>query len=215
MASIRKRSQHAAIALVAAATLAGCGGTGPQPRQTGKFADSFAELLDLKLSDPDLNDFEHQVYLRAKETERIAQADYDEAFAKYSTCMSERGKPVSLKKLKNGLYYENPALLEPGESLDAAMDVVSSCQKGTIGSLAEMFAFQQGNPELLRDPDEAAFRCLEGSGLVPDGYSFGQFSKSMNEPKPGGGRLKDMPFDFKSDDVQACLVGAGIALAIE
>ncbi|MDQ4501621.1 hypothetical protein [Sinomonas sp. ASV322] len=205
----------AACALIATIALAGCAADQPHSEAGSKIAGSFAELLDLKLAQPNLNDFEREVYRRAKEKGRIAQADYDEAYSRYSACMSERGEPVALKKLPNGLYYEKAAPLKPGQSLEQAMDIVSACQKITTGYLPEMFAFQQGNPELLRDPDEAAYRCLERSGLVPDGYSLQQFTRSMNEPKAGGGsRLKDMPFDFKSDDVQACLVGAGIALAV-
>ncbi|WP_415856848.1 hypothetical protein [Sinomonas sp. G460-2] len=153
---------------------------------------SLLALLDLKRSHPDLNDFERQVYLRAKETGRITQADYDEAYARYSECMTTAGKPVELRKLKNGLYYEKLAPISSDESTEQVMMVVSSCQKSTTGYLPER------------------------SGLVPDGYSLEEYTKTMQNPKPGGGsRLSDMPFDFKSDDVQACLIGAGIALAIE
>ncbi|MEA5453684.1 hypothetical protein SPF06_03020 [Sinomonas sp. JGH33] len=209
------RRHRVTAAILAVISLVGCGSNAAQTRASGKIAGSFEELLDFKLSRSDLNDFEREAYMRAKETGRIAQADYDEAYARYADCMSERGDPVTLKKLPNGLYQEKAAPLKPGQSLEQSMDIVSACQKITVGYLPEMFAFQQGNPELLRDMDEAAYRCLERSSLVPEGYSLEQFSKSMNEPEPGGGsRLNDMPFDFKSDDVQACLVGAGIALGV-
>lgn len=196
--------------------LSSCGTGGPHPRATGKFAGSFGELLDLKLSQSDLNDFEREAYLRAKETGRIAQADYDEAYARYSECMTAGGKRVELSKLKNGLYREKLAPLRSDESTEEAMTVVSSCQRSTTGYLPEMFGIQQGNPELLWNSDEVAYRCLERSGLVPDGYSLEKYANTMQNPKPGGGsRLNDMPFDFKSDDVQACLVGAGISMSVE
>lgn len=197
-------------------SITGCSATESQPRPTGKFADSFAELLDLKLSHSDLNDFEREVYLRAKEVGRIAQADYDEAYARFSECMTAGGKPVELRRLKNGLYHEKLAPVNSGESTEQVMMVVSSCQKSTTGYLPEMFRIQQGNPELLWNSDEVAYRCLERSGLVPEGYSLEEYTKTMQNPNPGGGsRLKNMPFDFKSDDVQACLVGAGISLSVE
>lgn len=196
--------------------LTACGVAEPHLRPTGKFAGSFAELLDQALSRQNLNDFEREAYLRAKETGRIAQADYDEAYARYSRCMTEGGKPVELKKLKNGLYREKLAPLRSDESTEEAMTVVSSCQRSTTGYLPEMFGIQQGNPELLWNSDEVAYRCLERSGLVPDGYSLEKYTNTMQNPKPGGGsRLDDMPFDFKSDDVQACLVGAGISMSVE
>ncbi|MEA5453686.1 hypothetical protein SPF06_03030 [Sinomonas sp. JGH33] len=96
------RRHRVAAAILAVISLAGCGSNVAQTRPSGKIAGSFEELLDFKLSRSDINDFERDVYKRAKETGRIAQADYDEAYARYADCMSERGYPVTLKKLPNG-----------------------------------------------------------------------------------------------------------------
>jgi hypothetical protein len=213
----RPRSRTVTIIFVTAVlALTGCGDAGSSQRRTGKIAGSFAELLDQRLSYEDLNDFEREAYQRAKETGRIAQADYDEAYTRYSECMAAAGKPVRLRKLKNGLYHEKGMSISPHETTEDVMAVVSSCQKSTTGYLPELFALQQGNPDLLWNSDEVAFRCLERSGLVPDGYTLEKYTNSMQNPRPGGGsRLDDMPFDFKSDDVQACMVGAGISMTVE
>ncbi|MEA5453685.1 hypothetical protein SPF06_03025 [Sinomonas sp. JGH33] len=195
-------------ALLAIAALAGCAANKPEFTPPRKLAGSFEELVDQTLALPGINDFEREVYRRAKETGRIAQADYDEAYSMLSACLSEGGEPIMLRRLKNGIYRIQTTPLSPGESLEQAMDVVSACQRTTTGYIPELFKIQQINPELIGDSIEAEYRCLEQSGLIREEYSLEEFRKSQHEPPPPGKRsTDDMPFDFYSDEAQSCLLG--------
>ncbi|WP_415856849.1 hypothetical protein [Sinomonas sp. G460-2] len=194
--------------MLAVATLAGCTAGTPDRTPPRKLAGSFEELLDRTLARPGINDFERGVYQRAKETGRIAQADYGEAYSRLSTCASEGGEPITLRRLKNGIYRVRTTPLSPGKSLDQAMDVVAACMKTTTGFIPELFQIQQINPDLLGDSFEAEYHCLERSGLIPEGYSVEKYRKSQLEEPPLGKRsTDDMPFDFESDEVQSCLLG--------
>ncbi|MDQ4501622.1 hypothetical protein [Sinomonas sp. ASV322] len=181
-----------------------------------KLAGSFTELIEDYLSRPSSNDFEREVFERARATGRIDQADYDEAFSRYSQCMADGGKPITLRRLPNGLYWEGNVRVNAGESSEQVEALALSCAQTAKGFIPEAFGIQQENRELAGDPYEVAYRCLERSDLVRDGYSLEQFRKGFREPKVGGGSsLADMPFDFKSDEVQACLVGANMSVAVQ
>jgi len=199
---------RAATAFLVLLALAACTADNSGPESSRKLAGSFEELLDQRLSLPDLNDFEREVYTRAKETGQISQADYDEAYSRFTACMAEGGEPITLQKLKNGVYRIKTTPLDPGESLEQAMDVVSACQKTTTGFIPELFQIQQVNPDLLGDSFEAEYRCLERSGLIPESYSLEKYKKSqLEQPPPGKRSTDDMPFDFQADEVQSCLLG--------
>lgn len=198
----------AVLAALCLLTLTSCTAGQPEQGPPRKLAESFSELLDQRLSLPRINDFEREVYERAKKTGRIEQADYDEAYSRFASCMSEGGKPIKLRKLKSGLYRITNAPLDPGETTEHAMTIVSACQDVTTGFIPELFQIQQVNPQLIGDGFEVTYRCLERAGLVPDGYSLDQFKKSQREAPPPGKRSTDeMPFDFESDEVQSCEVG--------
>lgn len=200
--------RHVACGLLAVAALAGCSAASTEHNSSRKLAESFEELVDQTLVLPEINDFEREVLLRAKETGRIAQADYDEAYSRFTACLSESGEPVTLRRLKNGIYRVKTTPLSPGKSLDQAMDTVSACSKTTVGYIPELFHIQQINPELLGDSFEAEYRCLERSGLIPEDYSLEKYKKSLLEQPPAGKRsTDDMPFDFQADEVQSCLLG--------
>lgn len=205
------------VVLTSALTLvlSGCGtqSSGSPPR---RLAESFSELIDSYLSHPASNDFEREVFERARATGRIDQADYDEAFSRYTHCMASGGKPITIKRLPNGLYWEGNVTVYPGESSEQVENLALNCARTSKGFIPEAYGIQQENRELTGDPFEVAYRCLERSDLVPPGYSAKQFAKGFREPKVGGGSsLDDMPFDFKSDEVQACLVGANMSVAVQ
>ncbi|MEA5453688.1 hypothetical protein SPF06_03040 [Sinomonas sp. JGH33] len=200
--------RHTASALLTVVALAGCVSVTPDQTPPRKIAGSFDELLDHRLSLPDLNDFEREVYQRAKESGRISQADHDEAYSRLSACMTESGKPITLRKLKNGLYRITSTPLDPNESTEHAIAIISSCEDSTTGFIPELFQIQQVNPELIGDSFEVTYRCLERAGLVPDGYSLERFKKAQLEPPPPGKRsTDDLPFDLNSEDFQACEIG--------
>lgn len=207
------RLSLAVFTLLGVVALTACSGE-PSPAQPRKIAGSFEELLAHRLSLPNLNEFERGVYKRAMETGRINQADYHDAFARFSACMSEHGKPIALKKLKNGLYRWEIPPLAPDETADQVLDAASGCQSTTTGYIPELFQIQQVNSELLADPHEVAYRCVVRAGLLPSGYSIEQFTAAVfPQPVPGKARThSDTQLDVMSDDVQACLIGAGITV---
>ncbi|MCA4131278.1 hypothetical protein [Arthrobacter sp. M4] len=174
-------------------------------------ASNFLVLIDEAFSHPLLSEFDVEVLKRAKATGRIAQADYDEAFSRYEHCMAASGEPVKLKKFSNGLYDVKPTPLSPGESIESVMQIVTNCTKGTIAVLQGLYATQQGNPLLLQNPYEVAYKCLESQGLVDSSFSFKKFAETLNTPpSTPGPRNLSLPFDLYSEEAQGCFVGAGM-----
>ncbi|MGP0224503.1 hypothetical protein [Paenarthrobacter sp. NCHU4564] len=176
-------------------------------------ASNFSELVDNALKDPTLQEFDRDVLERAKASGRINQADYDEAYGRFAQCMATAGKPVKLTKLSNGLYRIDNTPLADGESVQTAMSVMVKCQEGTINEIGELFGIQQGNPELLANADEVAYKCLNTKGLLDTEFSQEDFVKALNEPRNEDTNLQDrLPFDPYTDEAQACFVGANIVI---
>lgn len=174
-------------------------------------ADNFAELIDQALTSPRLQEFEREVLKRAKETGRIEQADYDEAYDRFAKCMEVGGEPVKLKKFGNGLYKVDTTPLSEGETLESARAVVDACSAGTLNHLAALYGTQQGNPKLLANPYEIAYECLEVKGIVSSDFAFEEFTDVLRSPGREGSSLDErMPFDIYGDEAQACFVGAGL-----
>ncbi|MFE4195857.1 hypothetical protein ACFRJ9_08325 [Paenarthrobacter sp. NPDC056912] len=173
-------------------------------------------MVATALNDPTLQEFDRDVLERAKVSGRIEQADYDEAYSRFAQCMATSGKPVTLKKLSNGLYRIENTPLADGESVQTAMSIVTQCEKGTTNEVGELYGIQQGNPELLANPYEIAHKCLEAEGIVDSTFSHEDLRKIMGSPGSPGSTLEDrLPFDPYSDEAQACFVGANMALGKE
>jgi hypothetical protein len=186
-------------------------GDAPWSVRGGHIADNFAELVDQALTSPRLEEFEREVLERAKKAGRIEQADYDEAYARFATCMEVGGEPVKLKKFGNGLYKVDTTPLSEGETLESAIAVLDACSAGTVNHLAALYGTQQGNPRLLANPYEVAYECLEAKGIVASDFPFEEFAEVLRTPGSEGGSLDDrMPFDIYADEADACFVGASI-----
>ncbi len=182
-------------------------------RTQGKhLAGSFRDHIDEALRNPLIQDFERGVLERARESGRIEQADYDEAYSRYSQCMEAVGKPVRLKKLSNGLYRVDPSPKSDAESVEAYMQVENSCSKPTILFIANLYGIQQGNPKLLANPYEIAYRCLEAKSLLTPAFSFEEFVGQFQGPGSNGSKLDNLPFDAFDDEAQACFLGANMVI---
>lgn len=206
-----------ASAIVAACVLpmvAACSGDGQASSERRVIAQSFSELVSTALADPRLQDFDREVLERAERTGRIEQADYDEAYSRFAQCMETSGEPVTLTKLSNGLYRVANTPLAEGETVESAMSIVTKCSEGTTSRLGELYSIQQGNPELLANPYEIAYKCLELKGLVDSGLPLEEFQKTFSSPGDKESPLQSrLPFDPYNDDAQACFVGANMTIA--
>jgi hypothetical protein len=179
-----------------------------------RIAEDFSELVSTALADPNLQEFDREVLERAKTTGRIEQADYDEAYSRFAQCMETSGKPVVLTKLNNGLYQVENTPLSEVETIESAMSIVNKCSEGTTNRLGELYSIQQGNPELLSNPYEIAYRCLESKGILDSQVPLAEFQKTLSSAGSEGSSLEDrLPFDPYSDEAQACFVGANMTIA--
>jgi hypothetical protein len=206
-----------ASAFVVASALplvAACAGGDQGSSERRHIAENFSELVTTALGDSSLQEFDREVLERAERTGRIEQADYDEAFSRFAQCMETAGKPVTLTRLSNGLYRVGNTPLSVGETVESAMSVVTRCSEGTTNRLAELYGIQQGNPELLANPYEIAYNCLESKGLVGNDLPLAEFQNRFRAAGDEESTLEDrMPFDLYSDDAQACFVGANMTIA--
>ncbi len=201
------------LGLVTVLPACSSGGPGEPWKVQGRHvANNFTELIDSALSAPNLQEFERSVLVHARQTGRLEQADYDEAYRRFADCMEVSGEPVKLKKLSNGLYRMDTTPLSPGETLESAAAVVSKCSNGTITHIANLFGIQQGNPELLFNPYEIVFKCLEAKAIVSPSLTFEKFAEVFNSPDSKGAWSESLGFDVFDDEAQACFIGANITL---
>ncbi|MFJ6230218.1 hypothetical protein ACIQF8_09540 [Pseudarthrobacter sp. NPDC092184] len=193
--------------------IAACSGSDQGNSERRVIAENFSELVSTALGDPNLQEFDREVLERAERTGRIEQADYDEAYSRFAQCMETSGEPVNLTKLSNGLYRVENAPLSDGETIESAMSTVTTCSEGTISRLGELYSIQQGNPELLANPYEIAYKCLESKGLVDSDLPLEEFQKAFRSEGDGESSLEErMPFDPYGDEAQACFAGANMSI---
>lgn len=194
---------------------AACSGGDQGGSERRHIANNFTELVVNALKDPTLQEFDREVLERAKNSGRIEQADYDEAYSRFAHCMATSGKPVTLTRLSNGLYRIENTPLSDGESVESAMSLVTKCQQGTTNEVGELYGIQQGNPELLANPYEIAHKCLEAKGMVDSTFSAEDLRKAIGSERSGGGSAlgDSLPFDAHGDEAQACFIGANMTIA--
>lgn len=207
-------------ALVAAAPAPRHGhGHGHGPRhghhhghEPARIADSLVELIEPELARDDLSTFERDVLQRAVDTGRIEQADYDEAVDRYLACMSDAGFAETRRRLLNGL--DQLTLVQP-DGVDgtayllAYIDAADVCATGTTKRVEAYFALQQGNPDLLADPFEAAVRCLAAYGLVDARVTARRLERLLTSG------VDAAPFDVMSLEAQTCFLGVGLAVVVD
>ena len=93
------------------------------------------------------------------------------------------------------------------------MAVVTKCTQGTTSALGELFSIQQGNPELLADPYEVAYKCLMKEGDIGSTFSLDDFKNAMRSSKAEETPFEDrVPFDPYNDRAQTCFLGANMTI---
>jgi hypothetical protein len=172
-----------------------------------KVAGSLTELFERQLeheSDP----FVVDVLERAIESGSITQGDYDAAHAMYDRCMSDLGHELDYERRKNGTLAETGPFPDSQDELDAFSDDAEGCAE-QIAPIESLFATQNGNPELLADPETQVVRCLADRGLTPDSYDEDTFRSDLE-------RLADspFPFDVNSSEAQECFENAGFGIQV-
>lgn len=209
-----RRTMRTAIAFTGAMAvmvlIAGCvttegeydgGSTGEE-----KLAGSLSELFEQALDD-ETNPFVIDVLDRAIETGKIAQEDYDEAHRLYRVCMSDAGYEESYEQLANGSYKIAPPALDGQEAVEEYMSVGSDCSD-ELAPVESLFILQQGNPDLLADPEQVVVQCLNEAGLVGADYTAEDFREDRDA------RFQQAPYDPMSAEAQECFSNAGFSISV-
>ena len=173
-----------------------------------KVAGSLTELFEQQLeheSDP----FVIDVLERAIESGSITQSDYDAAHAMYDRCMSDLGHELNYERRKNGTLAETGPFPDSQDELDAFSDDAEGCA-GQLAPIESLFTIQNGNPELLADPETQVVRCLADRGLTPDSYDEDAFRSDLDELAES-----PFPFDVNSPEAQECFENAGLGVQVE
>ncbi len=204
----RRRWAALAAALCATAAVAGC--TPAAIREGGTLAPSFAALIEHDLARGDLTEFETEVLARASERGTISQSDYEAAHERYRNCTALRGITTTQQRYPNGLIHSTPPAPDDRFTIDDLADANVSCAVGTIAAIDQLYSVQQGNPDLLRDRNEAGAVCLVREGIAPESFSRDDFATAFDGP--GFRDYGSLPFDVKDERVHMCLYVAGIVI---
>ena len=220
---LRGRGPVRALAVAALATLVvllgACsspsGAAGPSSAPSGgqKLAPSLVALFQQTLDrdSAKLSGFERDVLTRAVASGKISALDYEEAFNRRSSCMTDAGYRDHATKMPNGLYQlspQPPAGKDPQKWMEAWADADKRCATGNLIVIESLYRIQQGNAELLSDPMEVAARCLVSAGLAPATYTAAQLKGWLET------QSTTPPFDPKDPKAQSCFSNAGIAVGI-
>lgn len=167
-------------------------------------------MFDQYLAKDTLSTFERDVLQRAKKNGKISAEDYENAHRQQVSCVEAAGWKPTYKKLPNGLYQS--LSLEPlpnsQEQVDKYMEASSQCSEGVSKVIEALYGVQQGNPELLSDPYEAAVACLRKAKLVEANYT----GKKLEDALTNDSAQSKLPFDAEDGTVQGCFAGAGLAV---
>lgn len=201
-------------ALALAATgMVGCSGS-TQPAQHASatsgqevLAGSMTELFQQYLAEEEPTDFERGVLERAVSTGQISQADYDEAFNRYTQCTSDLGFDEKWTKLSTGLYQITPPTFADQAAADVYAEQSTDCADGTVMMIEALFAQQQANPNLLADPRAVAVQCLLEGGFVDASYTVDDFDQDIADPP-------NASFDVANTEANTCLSSAGFSVAV-
>ncbi|VTR75866.1 hypothetical protein [Cellulomonas hominis] len=179
------------------------------PADTGgeRLATSLTALFEQELEDAELSEFERDVFERAVATGEISDADYEEAFARFDRCVRDLGYEQVAEKASNGIYRITPPDLADEAAVEEYLERTGDCAEHTTMRIEALYAQQQVNPDLLADPAAVAAGCLVDLGAVPADYDAEAFERDFD------GDLDAASFDAQDPEVQACLHGAGYAVA--
>lgn len=207
-----------ALAMVAV-LLAACSGGAPSsqpstsPGTGEKIAPSLVALFQQTLdrNSATLSDFERDVLTRAVANGKISALDYEEAFDRRTSCMSDAGYHDEAVKLPNGLYQltpKPPSDSDPKAWMNAWADADKRCATGNLIIIEGLYRIQQGNSDLLADPLEVATQCLIKEGLAPATYTAEQLKDWLETQRA------QPPFDPSGPKAQTCFSNAGIGVGI-
>jgi hypothetical protein len=214
----RQRSLALGLGVLAVASLAltACSssdepGAGKSPVAGEKLAPSLVAIFEQRLEEPNLSDFEREVYERAVETGEISAVDYEEAFNRYQACMLDLGYEDTWVKGPDGIFQITPpaSIIQGGpEAAEEYMEKGTDCADGTTMRIEANYSQQQNNADLLADPREVAIQCLVEIGAVPADYSPDDLDAELK------GDLQKASFDMAEPNANQCLRGAGFAVAL-
>lgn len=210
MESLANRRGFAVLAVAGALVLSGCQQmTGSAPENTGeeRLAGSLVEMFEQKLA-VQTNSFVIDVLERAIGSGAIAQADYEEAHRLYRQCMEDAGYREAFEQQANGVVQITPPKLDGEDAVKKYMRIGSECSD-ELAPIESLFVVQQGNPELLAEPEEVVARCLMKAGLVGPDYAADDFRADLDQA------FASAAFDPSSDAAQTCFSGAGYAIKLE
>lgn len=215
----RSRCIAAIVLAIVAVLLAGCSGSAPSGEPTPtpgageRIAPSLVALFQQTLdrNSATLSDFERDVLTRAVADGKISALDYEEAFSRRTSCMSDAGYHDDAVKLPNGLYQltpKPPTDSDPKAWMEAWADADKRCATGNLIIIEGLYRIQQGNSDLLADPLQVAAQCLIKEGLAPATYTAEQLKDWLET------QSAQPPFDPSDPKAQTCFSNAGIAVGI-
>lgn len=211
-ATVRSAGIATSMLLLGTLVLAGCSSTAPEtapPTAQERLAGSLTELFEQQLQNPNLSDFERDVFERAIDSGEIPQSDYDEGFNRYEQCVSDLGYEDTWTKQPNGVYRITPPPLKGQEAVDEYMSQTAECADGTTMRIEAMFIQQQSNPDLNADQRVVAIQCLLEAGFVDASYTTEDFDADLESG------FQDATFDVASTEANTCLYNAGYAIAVQ
>ncbi len=196
--------------LGALAAITGCAAYEP-PSPGGKLASSYIALIEEDLVSGNLSEFETELLKRAKDRGTISQSDYEAAHDRYRECMARRGITAEERRYPNGIIHSTPPGPDDASTIDDLADADFICAVGTIAAIDQLYSVQQGNPDLLRDRNEAGAACLVREGIAPASFSREDFATAFDGPGRSSA-WSSLPFDVRDERVHMCLYVAGIVI---
>ncbi|WP_156366554.1 hypothetical protein [Microbacterium sp. No. 7] len=159
----------------------------------------------------EMSDWDRAVLERARETGQISHADYLEGVGLYEDCMAAAGIPLVRTDHPNGLVELQPGAVPAGDDGDEQLLRTNhECMSETYGTTQDLYGFQRGNPDLLRDSAEVVVRCLADAGVIDDQFDRDDFqARVLDDFSP-----ERLPFDIMDAQVQSCLYGAGMSFLV-
>lgn len=149
-----------ALALIivgASANLSACAATmAVEPGRVDRVREDFPRM--------ELSEFETGVFADGQ----VSQAEYDEAYNLWKSCVEGRGVTVSVERDKWGLYREATTLpkeLATEERMHQDSIISQECERGTYLLVEAVYRDQVLNPE-SRDWNDGIVSCLIDRGIV-------------------------------------------------
>lgn len=165
--------------LVVATSVVGCT-SDPEPSTSLPPAD----VLTVEFAKENAtSDFEREALADGE----VSHAEYVEANQLWLDCMEQEFPPggnpsVGVRERSDGLieYYLTSVSADDQDRFDQWN---STCEVGTTALVATLYNDSVTNP--TEEPFEAIiFACLEGKGLIPDGYTVEDFTRDFNSETP-------------------------------